>query len=328
MVGRQIVYAISAICAFIFFLLYPPWISWYILVLILLLLPFDFIISLPGMLTKTIRLSAPTMLEQNSVGALRVIGIHKSIQFMIKTLEIKIARFFPVSGILVRFQVTGDDFSAKCKILCTGGHEDHGEIAIDTSKTGLTVFNVKKYLTISLIGLISFRYRAPYQVSVLIMPPAKKPTRAVALPRGLILRPKPGGGYSEDHDMRKYLPGDPVKSIHWKLSAKYDSLIIREPLVPPNHSRLVQVVAWTNAEERDLTLSHLRWVTDYLHKWDMSFYIKYSDNSYISEVRDESDLFEFLRHVLNKDDRKRIASASIPKRFSWIYHVSAEEAHQ
>jgi hypothetical protein len=264
------------------------------------------------------------MLEQNSFGVLRIIGIHKNLQRTIGSHKVSITKPFPVRGLLVKFQVTGDDFTAKCKVLCTGGYEEHGEVVIDTSKIGLTVFDVNKYLTISLIGLISFRYKIPYQVPVLVMPPAKKPLRAVTIPRGLILRPKPGGGYSEDHDMRKYQPGDPVRSIHWKLSAKFDSLIIREPLVPPNHSRLVQVEAWKNAEERDLTLSHLRWVADYLHKWNMPFYIKYSDNSYISEVRNENDLFEFLRHVLNKGDIRRVVSASVPKRFSWVYRVSAE----
>ena len=38
-------------------------------------------------------------------------------------------------------------------------------------------------------------------------------------------------GLSQDYELRDYRPGDPIRAIHWKLSSKRDSLIVREP--PP-----------------------------------------------------------------------------------------------
>ena len=42
---------------------------------------------------------------------------------------------------------------------------------------------------------------------------------------------------SEMYDIREYVPGDDVRSIHWKLSSKTDSLILREPS-DPSHYRV------------------------------------------------------------------------------------------
>ena len=45
-------------------------------------------------------------------------------------------------------------------------------------------------------------------------------------------RPRPGGGPGEDYDLRDYRPGDPLRSVHWKLSSKRDELVVRETLEP------------------------------------------------------------------------------------------------
>ena len=39
---------------------------------------------------------------------------------------------------------------------------------------------------------------------------------------------KPGSDSSETFAIREYIPGDPIKSIHWKLSEKSDKLMMRE----------------------------------------------------------------------------------------------------
>lgn len=41
---------------------------------------------------------------------------------------------------------------------------------------------------------------------------------------------KRGAEYNPDYEMREYIPGDELKSIHWKLTAKQDKLMVRERL--------------------------------------------------------------------------------------------------
>lgn len=305
----QIIYTISLIASFLFYMAYSPWFSWYLFVFILLLVPLDFLISLPGMLTKTVKLSAPVFLEKNAEGYVRITAANAG------------KRMFPVRCLYTQLRVTGDDFNAQFRVSCPAAAVGCYDVEIDTAQTGLTVFEVKQVRAVSLLGLFSRKFEAHSSVSVLILPTAQKPQRAIELPRSLALRPKPGGGFSEEHEMRAYRPGDPVRSVHWKLSAKFDSLIIREPLVPPKESRLVYVLPWENAAQRDSSLAHLRWAAAYLFKMDATFHLKIGDGQLVEEIIDEAALIAFLRRALDKSlASKPVRSPSIA-RFSWVYKI-------
>jgi len=157
------------------------------------------------------------------------------------------------------------------------------------------------------------------------MPAPIKPSNIVALSRGVILRPKPGGGFSDDYELRNYKPGDPIKNIHWKLSAKFDSIIIREPLVPPPHSRLIQVMKWDNSQQRDLILGRLRWISDFMLKWELPYYIKLGNDGPIAEITERDDLHNYLIRVLDGRGHTLPAPDPMPLRFTWVFHVDAEE---
>jgi len=274
-----------------------------------MLLPADLIVSLPGMLTKGMRMSAPPVLEKDEDAVLKLITTHK--------------KSYPVRGIVAKLHVSGDDFSVVCRLRCPAEKDRQREVTIDTTQSGITVFKLKRISTVSLLGLFSLPFNEEERKSVLILPPPVKPANTLALQHGTHLRPKPGGGFSEEHDMRHYRPGDPVRSIHWKVSAKFDSLVIREPLVAPPHSRLVHVRAWKNVAERDLILGRLRWVSAYMLKKQLPFYVRYSEESIISEVTQESDVVDFLLCVLDGSTKKEIKSSQIPARFSWVFRIDA-----
>jgi len=50
---------------------------------------------------------------------------------------------------------------------------------------------------------------------------------------------RPGNDTSETFAIREYMPGDPIKSIHWKLSQKTDRLLVRELGMPVASNILV-----------------------------------------------------------------------------------------
>jgi len=312
MIIHRLVYAFSLVVAIIFYFLYPPWISWYLLVLLLLLIPLDLLISLPGMFRVGIMMSAPHIIKKDAEGVL--------------VLTYKHSKSWPVRCVIAKLHVTGDDFSAICRVRCGTEEEGRREVAIDTSHTGVTVFELKRIWSVSLIGLFSLPINAGCRAAVLILPQPVIPVNTVALQHGTHLKPIPGGGFSEEHDMREYRQGDPVRSIHWKVSAKFDSLFIREPLAPPPHSRLVHIIKWNAATERDLILGCLLWVSDYMLKWQMPFYIKFDDKEIIVEVRQEKDLIDFLYSVLDYEAPKKAAIDSLPSRFSWIFRIDAATA--
>lgn len=50
---------------------------------------------------------------------------------------------------------------------------------------------------------------------------------------------RPGSDLSETYQIREYVPGDNPKQIHWKLSNKFDKLIVRDPGLPITRKVLV-----------------------------------------------------------------------------------------
>jgi len=304
---NRLIYVSAVVAAFVFYMLYPPWISWYLLVLLLLLIPLDLFLSLPGMLSKSVSMSVPEVLEKGKDGVIKLTTV--------------CTKSYPVREIITIVSVTGDDLFIDCRFRCPVEEGAQREVTIDTSCSGLIVFTIKRISMVSLLGLFSRPVNTGERKSVLILPPPVKPANTVTLQRGIHLHPKPGGGFSEEHDMRPYRQGDPVRSIHWKVSAKHDSLVIREPLVPPPHSRLVHVMPWNTAEKRDEILGNLRWVTEYLLTWQMPFYVKFGDDATIAEITHESDLVDFLRCVLDDTEGGMHKSNHLSARFSWVFRI-------
>jgi len=311
MLIRRIIYISALTGAVCFYALYPFWFSGYLLAVLLLLTPFDLITGLPGMVTRRVALSAPNMLEQGMDGTLTV-----------TTLQ---GRQFPVRCIKLRLRISGDGFSSKRRITCGAGKGSHFEMPIDTSHSGVITFGLKYIWTVSMIGLFSLPVRVNRKASVLVMPAPVKPPHVAALPRGVVFIPKPGGGFSEDYDLRPYRDGDLVRGIHWKVSAKVDALIIKEPLVPPPHSRLVETLQWKAPRERDLILGRLRWISDYLLKWDMPYYLKIGDIGPIVEIDNAADLTGYIYHILSGTSSTLPACTILPNRFAWVFRVDARE---
>jgi len=312
---RRVTYIASLIGSALFYVLYSHWFSWYLLTLLLLLIPLDLLLSLPGMLTRRIILVGPDILEQGADGVVSVITLQK------EPLPTKLP--IPARCIKAWMRVHCDDFAAMQRHILGAERGSRHELEIDTSHSGLTTFELKRIWTVSLIGLFSLPAAVNGRKTVLVMPAPAKPPNTVALPRGVILRPKPGGGFSEDYDLRHYRPGDPVRSIHWKISAKFDSIIIREPLIPPSHSRIIIVDRWDDRKGRDLVLGRLRWVSDYLLKWELPYFIRLGADGPIAEIDGAGALTDYLRRVLDGQSHTLKAPASVPARFTWAFHIDA-----
>jgi len=306
---RRTIYIFALACAANFYILYPFWFSGYLFAVLLLLMPFDLIISMPGMLTRRVALTAPGVLEQGMEGTLIVTTIQK--------------RSFPARCIKARLNISGEGFSEKKRFVCAAQRSSRHELAIDTSHSGVIVYEIKRIWTVSLIGLFALPAPVHRKVGILVLPLPVRPPYVTALPRGVVFHPKPGGGFSEDYDLRQYRQGDQIRSIHWKVSAKVDSLIIREPLVPPPHGRFVETTKWNDAKERDIVLGRLRWISDYLLKWEMPYYVRLGEGAPVTEITESGDLTEYIFRVLSGSTQSVQPPASPPSHFVWVYRVDA-----
>ena len=59
---------------------------------------------------------------------------------------------------------------------------------------------------------------------------------------------RPGADMTETFQIREYVPGDSMRQIHWKLTSKFDKLIVRDPGLPISKNVLV---FWERTGETD-----------------------------------------------------------------------------
>jgi len=280
-------------------------------VILLLLALFDIILSMPGALFSQIIFSASEIYEQGEDAAL-VFTVQNKKQFSVNRIKIRVK------------SSCENIINKQCSVI-KHKNENRYEMKIDSSRSGVTVYEAKRIWIVSFLGLFCFPLKFELRMPILILPTSIKPPNTVALPQGTQLRPKPGGGFSDEHDLRPFRYGDTIRSVHWKVSAKLDSLIIREPLTPLSHSRLLNVAKWNGHEERDLVLGRLRWVSEYLSKWSLPHYVVLEACGTCAEIIRSSDLHDYLYLALDNEADNARYHIPAPNGIEWIYRIDAFE---
>lgn len=138
-------------------------------------------------------------------------------------------------------------------------------------------------------------------------------------------RPKAGGGFSENHELRLYRPGDQLNQIHWKLSAKTGKYIIREAMEPLRRRVIVGIVMEPTGAALDRKLGRLWWLCCHLLDQGLPCIIRAMTGSGIREipVASREALGEAIRTLLDapradaSQEMDAIAAA-------WHYTVGGE----
>ncbi len=240
--GRRIVYLVSLLGGLVFYGLYKEWLSWILLVIIFVLPWFSLALSLPAMLTVQVSLRCPQSVRMGVPArtALRIEG--------------KLPAPPVSSKIKLKNNLTGAVYVG-----------EPGEL-IPTEHSGVMVISYDQVYIYDYLGLFRRRLRRGDKTQVYIEP---KPVPSERLPelagRTVSLwRPKPGGGFSENHDLRLYRPGDDLRNLHWKMSAKTGKLIYREPIEPVQKGYLITMSLAGTPDVLDKKLGQLLWLSNAL----------------------------------------------------------------
>lgn len=103
---------------------------------------------------------------------------------------------------------------------------------------GRVKINVSKVLLYDGFGLIGVRSKAEGRAYMTVQPETFEPEITMIPNVGnhddsdVYSETKAGQDLSETFQIREYVPGDSPRQIHWKLSNKFDRLIVREPGLP------------------------------------------------------------------------------------------------
>lgn len=304
MVTRRFLYLAALAGCLVFYYAYQEWFGWFALVGLLCLPVFSLIISLPAMLTVKLRLQLP---EEAPPAA----QITASPEYRCP-LPVPPARY----KLRVRHRVTGETLTCK------------PERQLPTEHCGTLEIQACKAWAYDYLGLFRLRIRNLQTYTLQISPvpvPIENPPQP-KLYMATAWRPKPGGGFSENYDLRQYRPGDNLRQIHWKLVAKTGDLIFREPTEPVQGKLVLCLVQPSDGEILDLRFGNLLWLSRYLLEMGLSHEIRCLTGQGILRcpVENEAALQAALKTLLAAPAAPKDAQLPEPEDAFWYYRIGGE----
>lgn len=178
------------------------------------------------------------------------------------------------------------------------------------------------------LGLFAFRVRKTADGQLLVRPkplpiPNAPMPESSAAPHW---KPKPGGGFAENHELREYRPGDSLNSVHWKLSAKTGSLIVREPMEAVQGKILLTMTLSGSPEELDRKLGRLLWLGHRMleahHRCTLRVLTGQGMVSY--EFADRTELLAALDALLTAPLSQNGSVCAQSRQADWQYHIGGD----
>lgn len=231
----------------VFYLAYRQWFAWFALICVLCLPIVALLTSLPAMLKLKLKAKYPPFIS---------VGAQQAVRFVP-------ACRFPIPPCRYRLRVTrtisGEDWLLK-----------EGNL-FPTEHCGKLLCKLEKAKVYDYLGLFWLRIQKK-SAKPLVVRPVPVPMQYVPNLEQFAAsswRPKPGGGFSEHHEMRQYVPGDKLNQVHWKLTAKTGEIIVREPMEPERNRVLIEMELRGTPDQLDQKFGQLLWLSDHLLQMGM-----------------------------------------------------------
>lgn len=294
MADRRLAYAVLLAAAVVLYIFYEAFLSWYLLLAVLLCPLLSILISLPAMRKVSIKIAAQSSVIKGQSSEISVeVAANSHLPFG------ELSFSFEIEDQYGQYLVRPKDYS----LAGFGGACLH--LSVPTSHCGVLTASIYGGRVTDLLGLFSRKLKHVEPALTLVLPVPAQPTSLPPLPEDGPLVVKPGGGFAEDYELRAYRAGDAVRSIHWKLSAKADDLIVRDALVPQDSQCPISISYGGTPDQIDLTLSHLVWLSTWLTEREIPHIFYWYD--YRNEVRQQ-----LVTNQQSLDELVKILLLSIP----------------
>ncbi len=298
--GRRLTYLAALSGCLVFYAAYQEWLGWLLLVGMLALPWVSLVLSLPALLTARLQVRCPSVVN---VGDEALPQLFESGPL-------------PQAPIKLRLELTD---------CLTGSHtRQKPEQPLPTEHCGawqVQPVKVRRFDYLLLFRLpLGKKEGARLLVRPLPIPMETPPSLDKYLE--LAFRPKPGGGFAENHELRLYRPGDDLRQIHWKLSAKTGELVLREPQEPVRGLAVVALVLSGEREKLDEKLGQLLWLSDYLIQRQVPHQIRCLTGRGMESfaVDAETDILPAVDSLLQSPMAQE-GSTLPPIQASWLYEI-------
>lgn len=252
MAVRRLWYLAALLGSWMFYMAYGEWFSWILLLTVLGLPWLSLLLSIPAILRFRAEPSGPEDLTIGGVGTIHLMGSCP----------------LPMPPFRGRLRLT-HIISGETRRYCTGS-------SLPASHCGGILVTAEKVRVLDYLGLFSFPVKntgtktiriRPMPLPVEGLPPISQSTARA-------WKPKFGGGFAENHELRLYRPGDSLNQVHWKLSAKTGQMILREPMEPIRGLVLLTMTLKGTPEELDRKFGRLLWLGQFLLRQETSFTLR------------------------------------------------------
>lgn len=311
MIKNIVLYLVILLSVFTFNIFFYAWFSWYLLVLTLCIPVFSLICSLPFMIINAVNGFSIITQEKLSLEDELCIGV---------TCRNGKGFFCPL--IKINFKVSNNfaNQKKKLKFLYGGFFREPSYIKSNslTENCGCIEIETKYFKVYDLLGIFFIPVKINYHSEILIMPKEIEPLLLPDLNNIKIIGYKPQNSFSDEYELRNYQVGDSLKNIHWKISAKYDDLVVKEPSVPIYTQIIVKPILTKNIDENNIILSKFLYSTNYLLENGLTFYCISPDNK-LCKISNEKDIKKFFLCLYKKQS---IVHTSLNTENSIIYTIT------
>ena len=249
---RRLWYLAALLGSWMFYMAYGEWFSW-ILLLTMLGLPWlSLLLSLPAILRFRAEPSCPEAVTLGSAGTVHLLG---SCPLPMPPFRGRLRLQHAISG--------------EKRPYPTGS-------SLPTAHCGGITVTPEKVRVLDYLGLFSFPVKNTSQKIVRIrpLPLAVDDLPPITQYAARAWKPKFGGGFAENHELRLYRPGDSLNQVHWKLTAKTGQMILREPMEPIRGLVLLTMTLKGTPEELDRKFGRLLWVGNFLLRQETAFTLR------------------------------------------------------
>lgn len=304
MIRRWCLYLAGLLGCLIFLLAYQGWVAWLMLMALLWLPLLSLLISLPAMLTLRAEIKCPEIVTVGETAELRA--------------QVRAAMPMPPYRVRVRAE---NAQAGTYQILSVGEQ-------LPTEHTAVLHCKPYRCRAYDYLGLFGIPMVKTMPDAVIVWPKPLEMKMPSRMERVLSLgwRPKPGGGFAEQHDMRLFRPGDSANLIHWKLSAKTGKLIVREPMEPILRKIVVSMDLMGTPEELDRKLGRLLWVGQYFLGQEFSFELRVATGKELAifPISTAKELHRGIRLLMHAPLAESEAALEGLTPWVWHCHIGGE----
>ena len=222
MAGRRVLYGAALLAALGLFVFYDGYLALFLLAGVVALPLLSLALSLPTALLLRVRLAPSAQRPHQGEEGWWLLEVTRAAPLPPGRLTLRLSEHNLLTG-------SSRPLTLRFAGLSAGRS---GRFAMDTGHCGALECRAGTLRLLDCLGLFSLPVHCPGGAQALVLP---RPAPEAELPpldlttAGAALGRSTGMG--QDYELREYRPGDPIRSIHWKLSSKRDILIVREP--PP-----------------------------------------------------------------------------------------------